>query len=105
MVGEFSNIILKSAQILKNSSNKIASESIAFRMKNILHKIIYTDQTGFISGRYTGENFRHIYDVMEYTEQGNIPGLLLLINFEKAFSSISWYFMQKVTIFSTFEIQ
>ena len=71
-------------------------------MKNVLHKIIHTDQTGFISGRYIGENSRLIYDIMEYTEQENIPGLLLLIDFEKAFDSVSWSLIQKVTIFFNF---
>jgi hypothetical protein len=33
---------------------------------------------------------------MFYTEKYNIPGLLLLIDFEKAFDSISWTFISKV---------
>ena len=81
MVGEFSTIYLKSAQILKTSCYKIASGSIAFRMKNALHKIIHTDQTGFLSRKYIGENFRLIYDIMDNTEQENIPGLPLLIGY------------------------
>ena len=32
---------------------------------------------------------------MEYTKQQNIPGILLLIDFEKAFDSIDWNFMLK----------
>ena len=59
------------------------------------HKIISEDQTGFISGRHIGENTKLIYDVVQYTEEKNIPGLLLLIHFEKAFDTISWNFIQK----------
>ena len=33
---------------------------------------------------------------MQYTEEKNIPGLLLLIDFEKAFDSVSWSFLYKV---------
>ena len=33
---------------------------------------------------------------MHYTESRNIPGLLVLIDFEKAFDSISWSFIYKV---------
>ena len=40
--------------------------------------------------------------IMEYTEQENIPGLLLLIDFGKAFDSVSWSFIQKVTKFFNF---
>ena len=33
---------------------------------------------------------------MQLVDENNIPGLLLLIDFEKAFDSLSWSFMQKV---------
>ena len=33
---------------------------------------------------------------MSYTEANNLPGLLVLIDFEKAFDSISWSFIYKV---------
>lgn len=60
------------------------------------------DQTGFISGRYIGENIRLIYDILQYTEENEIPGLLLLIDFEKAFDSVSWEFLYSVLKFFNF---
>ena len=80
---------------LLNTVYKIASGSISNRIKTVLNKIISEDQTGFISGRYIGENTRLVYDIMDYTECNNIPGLLLLIDFEKAFDTIDWNFIQK----------
>ena len=68
---------------------KLASGAIANRLKQVIDKTINKDQTGFLKGRYIGENTRLIYDLMNYTEQNNIPGLLLLIDFEKAFDSLS----------------
>ena len=41
------------------------------------------------------ENIRFIYDMMKFTDEKNIPGLLLLIDFEKAFDSLSWNFLHK----------
>ena len=41
------------------------------------------------------ENLRVIYDVMKFTEEQKIPGLIMLINFEKAFDSLSWNFLHK----------
>lgn len=81
---------------LLNVVFKIASGCIANRLKPFLNKLIHTDQTGFISGRFIGENIRLVYDLMQYTEENNIPGLLLLIDFEKAFDSLSWAFINKV---------
>ena len=39
---------------------------------------------------------------MQYTEVNKIPGLLMLIDFEKAFDSISWSFIYKVLKFFGF---
>ena len=81
---------------LLNTVYKIASASIANRLKTVLDKLISNGQSGFISGRYIGENTRLVYDLMQLVDENNIPGLLLLIDFEKAFDSLSWSFMQKV---------
>ena len=74
---------------LLNTVYKIGSAAIANRFKSVLDKLINFDQTGFISGRYIGENIRLIYDILQYTDEHEIPGLLLLIDFKKAFDSIS----------------
>lgn len=87
---------------LLNVVYKIASGCIAERIKRTLSKLISCDQTGFISGRYIGENTRFIYDLLKYTEDENIPGLLLIVDFEKAFDTISWDFIRKVLDFFNF---
>ena len=56
---------------LLNVVYKIGSGCIAGRIKKILHKIISSDQTGFMPGRYIGENTRLVYDLMQYTEENN----------------------------------
>jgi hypothetical protein len=68
-------------------------------LKRLLETLIDLDQTGFISGRYIGDNIRLIYDMLQFTEENDIPGLLLLIDFEKAFDSISWDFLLSVLNF------
>ena len=64
---------------------KLASGTIANRIKTVLDDIINKDQTGFIKGRSIVENIRLIYDMMKFTDEKNIPGLFLLIDFEKSF--------------------
>ena len=45
------------------------------------------DQTGFLKGRCISEYIRLLDRVIKYTEGRNIPGLLLFIDFEKAFDA------------------
>ena len=46
-----------------------------------MDKSISRDQTGFMKGRFIGDNIRQVYDLMNYTEQKHIPGLLMLNDF------------------------
>ena len=85
-----------------NTSYKIGSACIANRIKRCLTQIIHTDQTGFIAGRFIGDNVRLAYDILKYAKNENKPGLLLQIDFEKAFDSLSWKFMDKVLRFFNF---
>ena len=78
---------------LLNTVYKLASASKANRIKSVLDKLVHGSQSGFISGRYIGDNTCLLYDLMQFVEENNIPGLLLLIDFEKAFDSLSWKFM------------
>ena len=77
---------------LTNVDTKIASKVIATRIMKILPEIIHSNQTGYVSGRYIGEAARSILDIMEYTKIFNIHGILLFIDFEKAFNSLQWFF-------------
>ena len=81
---------------LLNTVYKKASASIANRIKTVIDKLISRDQSGFISGRYIGDNTRIVYDLMQFVDEKNIPGLLLLIDFETAYDSLSWSFMKNV---------
>ena len=78
---------------LLNSSYKLASTCIANRIKPILPQIIKPQQKGFIHGREISECTREIYDCMYEYEVNEDPGMLLLIDFEKAFDSIAWDFI------------
>ena len=43
---------------LLNCDYKIAAKAIANQLKNVIPKIINNDQTGFLKGRFIGENIR-----------------------------------------------
>ena len=81
---------------LLNVDYKIVTKCLSLRIKMILPKLIHMDQTGFVFGRFIGENIRLIEDILEFTDINKIPGLLLLVDFSKAYDSIEWSYMLKV---------
>ena len=80
---------------LLNVDCKIAIKAIAKRIEASLPKLINSDQTDFTKGRYIGENIRLIIDIMEYTTTHNIPGILVSLDFRKAFDSLEWPFIMR----------
>lgn len=74
---------------------KIVSACIASRINNILDFLIHYSQKGFLKGRITGVNRRIINYVIDIARDKHIPGMMLLIDFEKAFDFISWKFYLK----------
>ena len=52
-----------------NIDYKIANKALAARVQNILHKLIDSDQNGFVKGRNTQDNIRLIEDVLRYKSE------------------------------------
>ena len=78
---------------LVNVDAKIISKVLATRIKNVLPSIIHHNQSGFVKDRYIGETVRSIFDLMEFSLKENIPGLMIFIDFHKAFDSLEWSFL------------
>lgn len=87
---------------LLNVVYKLASSVIANRIKTVLRSLIHQDQTGFVSGRFIGENVKLIYDILFETKNQELPGLILSVDFEKAFDTVSWQFIEKVLKYFNF---
>ena len=81
---------------------KIASTAIANRIKKVLPTIISHTQKGFLKNRSMAENTRLIYDIIDKLNSNNQEGLLLLIDFEKAFDSVEWNFLDGALKFFNF---
>ena len=78
---------------LLNLDYKILTKVLATKMKKILPFIVHHNQTGFIEGRRIVDSIRTIQDIMNYSMLKNLEGMMLFIDFEKAFDSINWTFM------------
>ena len=73
---------------LINVDTKIASKTLAKRLESILPDVIHHSQNAYIKGRSIFDAVRTIEVVIEYSKQTDIPGMLITIDFEKAFDSL-----------------
>ena len=73
---------------LLNTTHKIISHCITNRLRPILNRIISREQKGFLQGRSTADCTRLMFDIINKCESSNTNGLILLIDFEKAFDSL-----------------
>ena len=76
---------------LINVDAKVASKSLAVRVRKVLNNLIHSDQTAYLK-----ESVRLISDILEYTDDNDIEAILFSANFEKAFDSIDHCFMFSV---------
>ena len=91
---------------LLTTDYKLITKCLAKRGKidklKVIDKLISSDQTGYLKGRYIGENIRTVHDVITYLQEWNLSGMLLLIDFEKAFDTVKWSAIDKTLSFFNF---
>lgn len=87
---------------LLNIDYKIISGVISNRIKKHLDNLISNCQKGFIAGRQIGECTRLISDIINKLKKINKPGILLMIDFEKAFDSVEWNFLDRTLRYFNF---
>ena len=81
---------------LTNTDYKILAFVLAMRVQKVMPSVINNDQTGYIKNRLIGLNIRTVQDLIEYCNKFDKKGVLLFLDFNKAFDSLEWKFLQKV---------
>ena len=74
---------------ITSSAYKIFSRVLANRMHSVISDLIHTDQTAYVSGRKITDHIRLTDEVINFTHKNKIPGILVSLDFRKAFDSIS----------------
>ena len=62
---------------LLNSDVRIVSKAMALFIKQVIHKLIYCDQTAYVHGRNIGESIRVIDDMFKYVDKNSEEGILV----------------------------
>lgn len=75
---------------LLNSDFKIFSKALANRLQSCIKEVISDDQTGFVKGRTIGMNLTNIQMAIDQTNASNSNGLLLAVDYRKAFGTVRW---------------
>ena len=75
---------------LLNVDYKILTKALAKRLTFYLPKLVSSDQTGYIKGRYIGTNIRTIEDIIKFVNETDMSGYLLAVDFHKDFGSVKW---------------
>ena len=78
---------------LTNADYKLLAKCLASRLSSILPDIVHENQTGFVKGRKASNMIRLIDDTIEYMKTSDKPGIMLAIDYSRAFDSISKDFM------------
>ena len=72
-----------------------------FQVTGEFHRFLHRGRV-FLEGRSIGETVRLLNSVTSNAEQQNVPGMLLFIDFEKAFDTLEWKFLEKTLRFYNF---
>ena len=78
---------------LINVDAKIASKTLAKRLEKVLPEIIHSSRNAFVKGRSIFDAIRTIDDMMEFTKEKGLSGILVAIDFEKAFDTLNFKFL------------
>ena len=74
---------------LTNTDYKIYSKVLAIRVQVIIKKIISENQVAYIKGRSITDHLRLIDDIINMSNNENLPGFVVSLDFQKAFDTIS----------------
>ena len=74
---------------LLGTDSKIYSRVLATRLESVLDKIIHPNQAGYMRGRSITDHLRLCDDIINYTNRESILGILVSLDFRKAFDTIS----------------
>ena len=74
---------------------KTGSKALAKGMEKVLPTLVHFNQCAYIKDKSTFDALKTIEDIMTYSKMKNVQGIMVAIDFEKAFDSVKWIFLYK----------
>jgi hypothetical protein len=79
-----------------NVSFKIFTKVLANRISSVASKVIKPSQTAFLPGRHILEGVVILHETIHEIHRKRHKGLILKLDFEKAYDKVNWNFLQQV---------
>jgi exonuclease III len=80
---------------LLNVSFKIFTKVGTNRVSEIAHKVVRPTQTAFMPGRHILEGVVVLHETIHELHRNKLDGVLLKLDFEKAYDKVNWDFLQQ----------
>lgn len=80
---------------LLNVVFKIFTKTLMLRLEKVMGKIINKCQSGFIKSRNIMDGVMALHEILHDTKVKKKDGLVLKLDFEKAYDKINWNFLFK----------
>ena len=81
---------------LSNCSVKIFSKAMTNRVSPIGHRLLAPCQSAFVRGRFKRESVVTAHEVLHSTYKSGNPGLVLKLDYEKAFDKVNLDFLIEI---------
>jgi hypothetical protein len=77
---------------------RVVTKILAARLAPVAQVTINACQTGFIKGRFIHDGIVIIEEVLHALRTRSSPGIVLKLDFEKAYDRVSWEFLEEVLV-------
>ena len=81
---------------LLNCSFKIFGKLLNNRLIKVANRLIATNQTAFIKGRYILESVVAAHEIIHKVHRKKESGVVLKLDYEKAYDRVSWNFLEEM---------
>jgi hypothetical protein len=81
---------------MPNVSFKIFTKVLANRLTSVACRITKPSQSAFLPGRYIFEGVVVLHETIHELKRNKQKGLILKLDFEKAYDKVNWDFLQQV---------
>lgn len=88
---------------LINNFAKFPAKGFATRLSHLAHRVLNSTQTAFVKGRLILNSILCLHEIVHDLRARGSRAVILKLDFEKAYDSISWDFLRQVLLAKGFE--